>query len=81
MFRMEKNEQNEDILYLSSILNYHIMFTIKRLGFDYCNYNVDWYTVKQDKVIVSKCENFINENEELISAYDVFQSAKKRKYH
>lgn len=49
----------------------------KRLGFDYCNYNVDWYTVKQDKVIVSKCENFINENEELISAYDVFQSAKK----
>ena len=28
MFRMKKNEQNEDILYLSSILNYHIMFTI-----------------------------------------------------
>ena len=28
MFRMEKNEQNEDILYLSGILNYHIMFTI-----------------------------------------------------
>lgn len=28
MFRMEKNEQNEDILYLSSILNYHIMFTL-----------------------------------------------------
>ena len=28
MFRMEKNEQNEDILYLSDILNYHIMFTI-----------------------------------------------------
>ena len=49
----------------------------KRLGFDYCNYIVDWYTVKQDKVIVSKCENFINGNEELISAYDVFQSSKK----
>lgn len=49
----------------------------KRLGFDYCNYIVDWYTIKQDKAIVSKCENFINENEELISAYDVFQSAKK----
>ena len=49
----------------------------KRLGFDYCNYIVDWYTIKQDKVIVSKCENFINKNEELISAYDVFQSAKK----
>lgn len=49
----------------------------KRLGFDYCNYIVDWYTVKQDKVIVSKCENFINENEEIIGAYDVFQSTKK----
>lgn len=30
MFRKEKNEQNENILYLSSILNYHIMFTIFR---------------------------------------------------
>lgn len=49
----------------------------KRLGFDHCNYIVDWYTIKQDKAIVSKCENFINENEEIISAYDVFQSAKK----
>lgn len=50
----------------------------KRLGFDYCNYIVDWHTIKQDKVIVSKCENFINENEEIISAYDVFQSLKKK---
>lgn len=49
----------------------------KRLGFDYCNYIVNWYTIKQDKVIVSKCENFINQNEEIISAYDVFQSSKK----
>lgn len=49
----------------------------KRLGFDYCNYIVDWHTIMQDKVIVSKCKNFINENEEIISAYDVFQSAKK----
>lgn len=49
----------------------------KQLGFDYCNYIVDWYTVKQDKVIVSKCENFINQNEEIISAHDVFQSSKK----
>lgn len=49
----------------------------KRLGFDDCNYIVDWHTIKQDKVIVSKCENFINKNEELINAYDVFQSAKK----
>lgn len=49
----------------------------KRLGFDYCNYIVDWYTIRQDKVIVSKCENFINQNEEIISAYDVLHSSKK----
>ncbi|MBU9129423.1 HipA domain-containing protein [Holdemanella porci] len=49
----------------------------KRLGFDHCNYIVEWYTIKQDKVIVSKCENFINQNEEIISAYDAFQSSKK----
>ena len=49
----------------------------KRLGFDYCNYIVDWYTIKQDEVIVSKCENFINQNEEIISAYDVLHSSKK----
>ena len=49
----------------------------KRLGFDYCNYIIDWYAIKKDKVIVSKCENFIKQNEEIISAYDVFQSAKK----
>lgn len=35
MFRMEKNEQNEDILYLSGILNYHIMFTIFKFLFMY----------------------------------------------
>lgn len=35
MFRKEKNEQNENILYLSSILNYHIMFTIFRFLFMY----------------------------------------------
>lgn len=49
----------------------------KRLGFDFCNYIVDWYAIKKDKVIVSKCENFVNKNEELISAYDVFQSTIK----
>lgn len=49
----------------------------KRLGFNYCNYIIDGYAIKKDKVIVSKCENFINENEEIISAYDVFQSLKK----
>ena len=46
----------------------------KRLGFDYCNYWVSW----SDKTkLVSKCENFINENEEIISAYDIFKSEKK----
>lgn len=35
MFRKEKNEQNENILYLSSILNYHIMFTIFKFLFMY----------------------------------------------
>lgn len=49
----------------------------KRLGFDCCNYIIDWYAIKKDKVIVSKCENFVNKNEELVSAYDVFQSLKK----
>ena len=37
MFRKEKNEQNENILYLSSILNYHIMFTIFRFHFLFKN--------------------------------------------
>ena len=46
----------------------------KRLGFLYCNYDVEW----DDKTkLVSKCCNFITENEEIISAYDVFKSVKK----
>ena len=46
----------------------------KRLGFDYCNYEVEW----SDKTkLISKCNNFINENEELISAYDIYNSEKK----
>lgn len=46
----------------------------KRLGFEYCNYEVDW----SDKTkLVSKCNNFITEDEELISAYDIFVSKKK----
>ena len=46
----------------------------KRLGFDYCNYEVEW----SDKTkSISKCNDFINENEELISAYDIYNSEKK----
>ncbi len=46
----------------------------KRLGFDYCEYKVEW----MDKTgLVSKCDNFINECEEIISAYDVVRYGKK----
>ena len=46
----------------------------KRLGFSYCNYVIDW----NDKTnLISKCENFINEDEEIISAYDVFNTEGK----
>lgn len=46
----------------------------KRLGFDYCEYKVEW----MDKTgLVSKCDNFINECEEIISAYDIFRHEKK----
>lgn len=45
----------------------------KRLGFDYCNYTVDIIGNK----IVSKCENFINENQEIITANDIFGTKKQ----
>ncbi len=46
----------------------------KRLGFSYCDYRVAW----TDKTrLISKCDIFINENEEIISAYDIFKSEKK----
>ncbi len=46
----------------------------KRLGFNYCNYFVRW----TDKTkFISKCENFVSADEEIISAYDVFKSEKK----
>lgn len=45
----------------------------RRLGFDYCNYDID---VIQGK-IVSKCECFVNENEEIITANDILGSEKK----
>lgn len=46
----------------------------KRLGFNYCNYFVEW----TDKTkLISKCENFVSADEEIISAYNVFKSEKK----
>ena len=45
----------------------------EKLGINYCNYSVDVI----DKKIVSKCDDFINENEEFISAFDIFFSKKK----
>jgi len=45
----------------------------EKLGINYCNYSVDVL----DKKIVSKCDDFINENEEFISAFDIFFSKKK----
>lgn len=46
----------------------------KRLGFYYCNYLVEWTNKTK---LISKCENFVSEDEEIISAYDVFKSEKK----
>lgn len=45
----------------------------KRLGFDYVDYTVDWNGFE----LVSKCEDFIQDNEELVPAYDIFVSKKK----
>lgn len=45
----------------------------KRLGFDYCNYTVEI----SDNKIISKCENFVHENEEIITAKDIFSSEQK----
>ena len=46
----------------------------KRLNFDYCNYSVDF--INNEK-LVSKSDNFITQDEEIISAYDIFMSSKK----
>lgn len=48
----------------------------KRLGFDYCDYRVEWNNKTK---LVSKCDNFITEDEEIISAYDILKSEKKPK--
>lgn len=44
-----------------------------RLGFSYCPYQID----VMDNRIVSKCENFVSANQEIISAYDIFDLEKK----
>lgn len=46
----------------------------KRLGFPYCNYTIDF--INNEK-LVSKCENFVSSDEEIISAYDIYKSVKK----
>lgn len=48
----------------------------KRLEFEYCKYTLDIINGK----LVSKCENFIRSNEEIISAYDVFFTSKKQNH-
>lgn len=45
----------------------------KRLDFYHCEYTIDIVNNK----IVSKCNDFIDENTEIITAYDVFASEKK----
>lgn len=42
----------------------------KRLDLDYCNYEIDI----SDNKIVSKCKDFINQNQEIITAYEIFYS-------
>ena len=44
-----------------------------RLGLNYCNYEIG---IENNK-LVSKCKNFITENEEIITAYEVFNSKKQ----
>ena len=41
----------------------------QKLNLDFCNYTIDII----DNKIVSKCEDFINENQEIITAYDIFK--------
>lgn len=44
-----------------------------RLGFKYCNYDIGII----DGKLVSKCKDFINQDEEIITAYDIFNSCTK----
>lgn len=45
----------------------------KRLGFDYCNYEVSHYKGH----LVSKCINFLNNQQEIIPACDLFETKKQ----
>ena len=45
----------------------------ERLGFEYCNYNVELV----DGKLVSKCKDFISSDEEIVTAYDIFNSCNK----
>ena len=45
----------------------------ERLGFEYCNYNVELV----DGKLVSKCTDFISSDEEIVTAYDIFNSCNK----
>lgn len=45
-----------------------------RFGFSYCNYTLDFL---EGGKLVSKCDNFITSDEEIISAYDVYKLEKK----
>lgn len=48
----------------------------RRLGFDHCNYDIDVI----DNKLVSKCENFVKENQEIITANDVFFTRKQNNH-
>lgn len=45
-----------------------------RFGFSYCNYTLDFL---EGGKLVSKCDNFVTSDEEIISAYDVYKLEKK----
>lgn len=45
----------------------------ERLGFDYCPYKIDVI----DNKLVSKCDNFLNKNQEIITAYDIYNTKQK----
>ena len=46
----------------------------KRLGFDYCDYQIEFNDLAK---LISKCDCFINENQEIVSAYDIFRTKVK----
>lgn len=52
--------------YLASLIG-------KELGINYCNYELD---IKNNQLIC-KCENFLNDDEKIISACDIMKLEKK----